>query len=237
MFILDASGSMLKRLPDGQRRIAVAHSALSDLVENTLPPGTPFAFRAFGLEEDACRSELLLPLGPLDPAAAAAAIRDVPAINLARTAIARSLALAAADLAGQEPPLVIVLVTDGEETCDGDIDAEIARIKEQGIDLRLTIVGFAIDDADVMVRPGSFSSMSLVTGQRSRRQRRQDAGEDRGGVDHDPLGGAGMDRDAGDGDAGEVGRSHPDGRPSALHGHRVGAQHELHRSRLVRVVR
>jgi Mg-chelatase subunit ChlD len=147
--ILDASGSMLKRLPDGQRRIAVAHSALSDLVENTLPPGTPFAFRAFGLEEDACRSELLLPLGPLDPAAAAAAIRDVPAINLARTAIAKSLALAAADLAGQEPPLVIVLVTDGEETCDGDIDAEIARIKEQGIDLRLTIVGFAIDDAEL----------------------------------------------------------------------------------------
>ncbi|MEJ2308052.1 MAG: VWA domain-containing protein [Gammaproteobacteria bacterium] len=147
--ILDASGSMLKRLPDGQRRIAVAHRALASLVENTLPPGTPFAFRAFGLEEDACRSELLLPLGPLDPAAAADAIRGVPAINLARTAIAKSLALAADDLAEQEPPLVIVLVTDGEETCDGDIDAQIASIRKRGIDLRLTIVGFAIDDAEL----------------------------------------------------------------------------------------
>ncbi len=33
--------------------------------------------------------------------------------------------------------------------------------------------------------------------------------------------------------AGEVGRPDPDGRPRAVHGHRVGAQHELHRNRLV----
>ncbi|MEM8870193.1 MAG: hypothetical protein AAGE38_07320 [Pseudomonadota bacterium] len=145
--ILDASGSMLQRMPDGQRRIAVAHDALSGLVRNTLPPGTPFAFRAFGLEVDACRSELIVPLGPLNPAAAEQAIREVPAINLAKTAIARSLALAAEDLAPFAPPRVVVLVTDGEETCDGDMDAEIARIQASGVDLRLTIVGFAIDDA------------------------------------------------------------------------------------------
>lgn len=145
--ILDASGSMLQRLPDGQRRIAVAHQALTDLVRTTLPPGTPFAFRAFGLAEDACLSELILPLGPLDPEAAAAAIEGVPAINLAKTAIAASLALAAEDLANVSPPRVIVLVTDGEETCDGDIDAEIVRLAALGLDLRLTIVGFAIDDA------------------------------------------------------------------------------------------
>ena len=144
--ILDASGSMLKRLPDGRRRIAVAHDALAGLVRETLPAGTPFAFRAFGLEVDACLSELVLPIGPLDPATAEAAIRDVPAINLARTAIAKSLALAAEDLSNREPPRVVVIVTDGEETCDGDVEAEIARINEAGIDLRLTIVGFAIDD-------------------------------------------------------------------------------------------
>ena len=86
--ILDASGSMLQRMPDGQRRIAVAHDALAGLVRDTIPPGTPFAFRAFGLEKDACRSELLLPFAPLDPARAAAALRGTPAINLANTAIA-----------------------------------------------------------------------------------------------------------------------------------------------------
>lgn len=144
--ILDASGSMLKRMPDGQRRIAVAHDALANLVNTSLPAGMPFAYRAFGLAVDACESELLLPFGPLDPGTAEAAIRNTPAINLARTAIAKSLALAADDLALLEPPRVVVLVTDGDETCDGDVAGEIVRIANRGIDLRLTIVGFAIDD-------------------------------------------------------------------------------------------
>lgn len=144
--ILDASGSMLQRMPDGQRRIAVAHDALSQLVKSSLPAGMPFAYRAFGLAADACKSELLLPLGPLDPEVAEAAIRNTPAINLARTAIAQSLSLAADDLASLKPPRVVVLVTDGDETCDGDVAGEITRIAESGIDLRLTIVGFAIDD-------------------------------------------------------------------------------------------
>ena len=125
----------------------MAHDALAGLVENTLPEGTPFAFRAFGLEVDACDSELMVPVGPLDRGAAARAIRDVPAINGAKTAIAASLALAAEDLASLSPPRVVVLVTDGEETCDGDVGAEIARLRAAGLDLRLTIVGFAIDDA------------------------------------------------------------------------------------------
>ena len=145
--ILDASGSMLQRLPDGQRRIAVAHEALAGLVRDTLPEGTPFAFRAFGLDPGACRSELIVPMGPLDRAAAEAAIRAVPAVNEAKTAIAASLALAGADLAALDPPRVVVLVTDGAETCDGDVGAEIRRLRDAGLDLRLTIVGFAIDDA------------------------------------------------------------------------------------------
>ena len=145
--ILDASGSMLKRMADGQRRIAVAHDALAGLVRDTLPEGTNFAFRAFGLAADACDQQLIVPLGPLDRAVAEAAIRDVPAINNARTAIAASLALAAQDLADVAPPRAVVLVTDGEETCDGDVGAEVARLRAAGLDLRLTIVGFAIDDA------------------------------------------------------------------------------------------
>lgn len=144
--ILDASGSMLKRL-EGQRRIDIAHQALTGLVNNTLPEGTPFAFRAFGLEEDACRSDLIVPLGPLNHATATEAIAGVPAINLAKTAIADSLRAAAADLSDTVPPRVVVLVTDGEETCGGDPEAAIAELRESGLDARVNIVGFAIDDA------------------------------------------------------------------------------------------
>ncbi|MBD3679676.1 MAG: VWA domain-containing protein [Rhodobacteraceae bacterium] len=146
--ILDASGSMLKRL-DGKRRIAIAHDALSRLVTQTLPEGTPFAFRAFGLEKDACRTELRIPVSPLQRKAAEATIRDVPAINLAKTAIAASLLAAAEDLKDASPPRVVVLVTDGEETCDGDPEAAIAALRAQGLDVRVNIVGFAIDDAEL----------------------------------------------------------------------------------------
>ncbi|GEM_PF-1876702 len=144
--VLDASGSMLQRM-DGRRRIDIAHEALTSLVRDTLPEGTPFAFRAFGLEEDACRNELILPLAPLDREAAAKAIAGVPAINLAKTAIADSLRAAGQDLAEAAPPRVVVLVTDGEETCDGDPEAAIAELRESGFDARVNIVGFAIDDA------------------------------------------------------------------------------------------
>jgi len=146
--ILDASGSMLQRM-EGRRRIDIAHEALAGLVRDTLPEGTPFAFRAFGLEEDACRSELLVPLGPLDREAAAAAIEGVPAINLAKTAIADSLLAAGQDLSDARPPRVVVLVTDGEETCDGNPETAIATLRETGFDARVNIVGFAIDDSEL----------------------------------------------------------------------------------------
>ncbi len=147
--ILDASGSMLKRMGNGERRIKVAHSALEALVKNSLPEGTPFAFRAFGLQKDACLSELVLPLGPLDRRVAAQAIKDVPAINLAKTAIAKSLLAAREDLANASEPRVVVLVTDGEETCDGDVGQAIETLRSGGFDVRINIVGFAIDDAEL----------------------------------------------------------------------------------------
>lgn len=146
--ILDASGSMLQRM-EGRRRIDIAHDALERLVRETLPENTPFAFRAFGLEQDACRTELLVPLGPLDRQQAATQVTGVPAINLAKTAIADSLLAARDDLADTEPPRVVVLVTDGEETCDGDPAAAIEQLRESGFDARINIVGFAIDDAEL----------------------------------------------------------------------------------------
>jgi hypothetical protein len=39
-----------------------------------------------------------------------------------------------------------VLVTDGEETCEGDPEAVIAALQDKGFEVSLNIVGFAIDD-------------------------------------------------------------------------------------------
>ena len=144
--ILDASGSMLQRL-DGQRRIAIARDVLTDLVTNTLPAGTPLALRVFGHRTpDACQTDLEVPLAPLDPDHVAGLIAGTDAKNLAKTPIAQSLELVVQDLEGVEGRKLILLITDGEETCDGDPAAAIQMLKDAGFDIRLNIIGFAIDD-------------------------------------------------------------------------------------------
>ncbi len=144
--ILDASGSMLQRI-DGERRIEIARDALIRLVTEVVPAGTPFALRVFGHREaDSCRTDLEIPLSGLNPASATTTIRGVQAMNLARTPIAASLRLVRDDLASATGPILVVLLSDGEETCDDDPLAAIAELREAGIDVRVNVIGFAIDE-------------------------------------------------------------------------------------------
>ena len=144
--ILDASGSMLKRM-EGKRRIVIAREVLTRAVRERIPAGTPVALRVFGAHDpDSCRTDLEIPLSPLDPDAAAKLLSGIQAKNLARTPIADSLAAVPSDLKGAKGRVAIVLVTDGEETCDGDPAAVIQSLQDQGLDMSLNIVGFAIDD-------------------------------------------------------------------------------------------
>lgn len=147
--ILDASGSMLKRM-EGTRRIEIAKDLLSKAVTEHIPAGTPVALRVFGHKEaNSCRTDLVVPMKPLDPAAVAKTLDGINAKNLAKTPIADSLAKIESDLKGAKGKRVVVLVTDGEETCDGDPAAVLQKLADRGIDLRLEIVGFAIADDDL----------------------------------------------------------------------------------------
>lgn len=147
--ILDASGSMLQRI-EGRRKIEIARSTLAGLVEEVIPAGTPLALRVFGTGgRGSCEGELALPLAPLAPKAAQAAIARIHALDGARTAIAASLREVPQDMpaAGAAAGRLVVLVTDGEETCGGDPQAEIAALRAAGLDVRLNIVGFDLGDA------------------------------------------------------------------------------------------
>ncbi len=145
--ILDASGSMLKRDADGVRRIDHARQVLSELVSEYLPEGATFALRVFGHKQaDSCRTDLEIPAGPLNRQQAGAAINAVNAMNLAKTPIADSLAKVPQDLASASGPKTVILITDGEETCDGDPEHTIAELRAAGLDIQLSVVGFAIDD-------------------------------------------------------------------------------------------
>jgi Mg-chelatase subunit ChlD len=145
--VLDASGSMLGRM-GGKRRIDVAKEVLAELGGSLLPEGTTLALRAFGHRRGlGCKSELVLPPAPLERAGYLAAVAKLTAISNAKTALAEAIRNAGADLAVTEGRRLIVLVTDGDETCGGDPAAEVAALAAQGIDVRLNVVGFAVADA------------------------------------------------------------------------------------------
>ena len=147
--ILDASGSMLQRM-GGTRRIEIARNAIRRTVEETLPDGIPLALRVYGHREaGVCRTDLEVPLGPLDKRAFLENVDAIQAINLAKTPIAASLEAVASDLANAEGRRLVILLTDGEETCEGDPAAAIQGLADSGIDVRVNIVGFAIDDAEL----------------------------------------------------------------------------------------
>jgi hypothetical protein len=146
--ILDASGSMLQRIGK-DRRIDIARATLTKLVTSTIPAGTPFAFRVFGRMEDSCQSDLDVPLGPLNVDAVSAKIKALEPKNGAKTAIGASLELVASDLKSVQGERLIILLTDGEETCGGDPAAAIEKLKKAGATVRVNIVGLAIDDASL----------------------------------------------------------------------------------------
>jgi hypothetical protein len=143
--ILDTSGSMRQPLSTGQTRAEVAKSAMVELITNQLPAGTIVALRTFGDTPNSCDTNLVVPARPLDPAAVARTINDLPVVDLVRTPIGASLASVADDLRQVSGPKIVVLLTDAEETCDGDPAVSIRSLLGQGVDVHVDIVGFALD--------------------------------------------------------------------------------------------
>jgi hypothetical protein len=147
--ILDASGSMWQKL-DGRFRIDIAKQVLTAALREHVPAGTPTAIRVFGHRKpNVCDTNLEVPLQPLDVDAAIATLNGVSPQSLAKTPLAESLSAVAQDLGSQASAAIVVLVTDGKETCGGNPDNAIRQLQSSGIRLSLNIVGFAIDDTAV----------------------------------------------------------------------------------------
>lgn len=162
--ILDASGSMNAAL-SGSTRIAVAKQAVGKVV-GSLPADTVLAFRAYGhqspREKHDCRdTQLLVPFGPLGGARDAV----VRAANGVRaqgyTPISHVLQLAAKDLAGSGAgERVIILVSDGKETCDTDPCAVARALKQADVQLVVHAIGFNVDTA----ARGELECIAAATG-------------------------------------------------------------------------
>lgn len=148
LFIFDASGSM-KVASGGQSRIDVAKSAMSQALKE-MPSGARLGLLMYGHRRgrDCSDIELVSPIGADDAKKIDGIIQSVRPRG--ETPIAEALTQAArsfAALKGQTNR--IVLITDGIEECRGDPCKAARAIKESGLDLKVHVVGFALNDAKV----------------------------------------------------------------------------------------
>ncbi len=150
VLILDGSGSMAQADAPGPR-IAAAKSAAHGLVD-ALPDTATIALETYGTKTGSAEAEksagcrdvtTLIPLGQLDKAAMGAAVdRITPA---GYTPISLALLSAAAQLPADSTPQAIVLVSDGEDTCDTPPCDTAAQLKKSHPGLTISTVGFKVD--------------------------------------------------------------------------------------------
>lgn len=147
--VLDASGSMSDKILDNTR-MAVAKGAVKGLVK-ALPSDLPLGLRVFS----ACDSiKSLVPIAVVDKAAFAGVVDKIQPAG--GTPIVASLLQAFEALAKfNDGERVVVLVTDGGESCNGSFAEAIERAKEPVV--RVIIIGFDIDDAGITDRLRSLA--------------------------------------------------------------------------------
>src|SRR5579864_3527274 len=148
--IVDDSGSMAQHVTGG-RKIDVAKQVLPGLIQD-LPADAQIAVRTYGRQHpahdrDCADMELLTPFG------ANTSARILPGVNALKpngmTPIAASLSAASKDFAGMESQNnIIILLTDGEEDCNGDPCAASKALHDAGIHLQVNVIGFNVTDKE-----------------------------------------------------------------------------------------
>jgi von Willebrand factor type A domain/Sad1 / UNC-like C-terminal len=146
LFIVDASGSMKKKLETGESRMEVAKKAMAEAL-TAMPPDARLGLLLYGHRKakDCTDIELVSPIGADNAAAISKRISGLKAKG--ETPIAESLRQAQrsfAALKGQDNR--IVLVTDGIEECKGDPCAAAQELRDAGFDVKVDIVGFTLTE-------------------------------------------------------------------------------------------
>jgi Ca-activated chloride channel family protein len=151
LLLLDVSGSMNSPISSGGTKFAAAKKALKE-VAGSLPAGTQVGLRVYGskisapksVDKAACTdTDLVMPIGPLDKAKMYKAVDSFTAKG--ETPIAYSLQKSVGDL-GDTGKRVLVLISDGEETCTKDPCPTARKLASSGVDLQFNAIGLAVKE-------------------------------------------------------------------------------------------
>ena len=149
--ILDSSGSMYSTTESGQDRIDVAKAVLTDFIGG-LPAGDlNVGLRIYGanlqaMTTAACEdSHLIVPMQGVSKTALLDAVTS--AIPKGATPIAYSLQQAIGDFENipNDAKKVVIIVTDGEESCEGNLKREVDKFRLDELGIELRIIGFGLD--------------------------------------------------------------------------------------------
>jgi Mg-chelatase subunit ChlD len=146
--ILDCSGSMADKTPDGVTKMEAAKKVVTDLIRH-LPSRKRLTFLVYGHNvEDGCDAvKVVCARKELDDDLRQALARVIaPLKPLGHTPIAKALRTAGQELAGAEGLCEVVLITDGMETCHGD-PADEARKLTRSLKLLggVNVIGFDVE--------------------------------------------------------------------------------------------
>ncbi len=152
VFIVDASGSMVRDTPSGRSRMDVAKQAVNETL-SSLPKGTETGILVFGTGTGNADSErqagcsdvkTLAPLAPVDVSALAPVVDGIQASGF--TPIGPALRQAAALLPLGQPGS-IVLVSDGVDTCAPPSSCEVAsEVHRANPNIAIHVVAFGVDE-------------------------------------------------------------------------------------------
>ncbi len=147
LLILDASASMTAKVPNGETRINVARRAVEGVV-HIFPPEAQLALRVYGSQspdsQHNCKdSQLVVPFAPAGDNKDA--IIDAVWLTRAQglTPIAYALDQARNDFSEDQQDRVIVVVSDGHETCSGNACKVASDLAAEGFVIHT--VGFVVD--------------------------------------------------------------------------------------------
>lgn len=157
VFIYDASGSMWGKL-EGKTKMEVAKSVLTSTI-NALPEDQPIGLVAYGhrKERDCNDVEWLLKEDNLDKAAIRQSLEEIKPKG--RTPLAISARMVLEELKLQEKRATVILITDGIESCGGDLCELVKSSLEVGLEFKMHIVGFGLQEGeDVNLRCAAEAS-------------------------------------------------------------------------------
>jgi hypothetical protein len=142
ILVLDASGSMWGRI-EGRAKIEIAREALNELL-GELPADTAVGLQVYGHRSKGDCDDIELLAAPRAGAAEDLARRIASIQPKGMTPITAALQQAGASLAQHEGRASLVLISDGKETCNGDPCAAARRLRAQGVDTTIHVVGFDV---------------------------------------------------------------------------------------------